>query len=65
MGPNVAHAEAGDVSDAVLQGEGGGMRSYRSYVSATDVTNLALYLRSIGTVGEPKFRDWWVAVPKK
>jgi len=65
MGPNVAHAEAGDLSEAVLQGEEGGMRSYRTYVTKTDLTNLALYLRSIGTVSEPKFRDWWVAVPTK
>ena len=65
MGPNVAHADAGDVSEAVLQGEGGGMRSYRAYVTSTDLTNLTLYLRSIGTVSEPKFRDWWVPIPPK
>ena len=65
MGPNIVHAERGDVSEAVLQGKDEGMPSYRAYVTSTDVTNLALYLRSIGTADEPKFRDWWVAIPPK
>ena len=65
MGPNIVHAELGDVTEAVLQGEGGGMRSYRAYVTSTDLANLAAYLRSIGTASEPKFRDWWVPVPTK
>ncbi|WP_085315581.1 c-type cytochrome [Derxia lacustris] len=65
MGPNIVHAERGDVAEALLKGEDGGMRSYRGYVTATDITNIALYLRSIGTVNEPKFNDWWVAVPTK
>jgi len=65
MGPNIVHADQGDVSEAVRQGEGGGMRSYSSYVTATDLTNLGAYLRSIGTASEPKFKDWWVAVPTK
>lgn len=41
------------------------MRSYRGLVSSNDVTNLAAYLRSIGSSSEPKFKDWWVAVPPK
>ena len=65
MGPRVVGAELGDVSEAVLQGQEGGMLSYRNYVSSLDLNNLALYLRSIGTATEPKFKDWWVPVPTK
>lgn len=65
MGPNIVHAEMGDVTEAVMQGEGGGMRSYKAYVTPTDLANLAAYLRSIGTASEPKFRDWWVPIPTK
>lgn len=66
MGPNVQHAEGGDVHDVVQEGGDKGMPPYRSSnLSATDITNLSAYLRSIGTAGEPKFRDWWVAIPPK
>lgn len=65
MGPNIVHAEQGDVTEAVTRGEDGGMRSYKAYVTATDLANLTAYLRSIGTAAEPKFRDWWVPVPTK
>jgi mono/diheme cytochrome c family protein len=65
MGPNIVRAEFGDVSEVLRQGEDGGMPSYRSYVSSTDIGNLAAYLRSIGTVGEPKFKDWWLPIPPK
>jgi cytochrome c551 len=65
MGPNIVHTEAGDVSEAVLEGEDEGMPSYRGIVTTTEINNIAAYLRSIGTPSEPKFNDWWVAVPKK
>jgi len=65
MGPNIVHAEFGDLSEAVLEGEDHGMRSYRTYVTSTDIANLSAYLRSIGTTAEPKFKDWWVPVPPK
>lgn len=65
MGPNIVHAEMGDVAEALRERQEGGMRSYRSYVTSQDIANLALYLRSIGTADEPTFNDWWVAVPKK
>ncbi len=65
MGPRIAGAESGDVSEAVLQGKGEGMPSYARIATTTDVSNLAAYLRSIGTSSEPKFNDWWVAVPTK
>jgi hypothetical protein len=59
------HADFGDVSEAVMQGDDSGMRSYCGYVSSTDLANLGVNLRSIGTVSEPKFEDWWVPVPLK
>ncbi len=65
MGPNIQHAEAGDLSEAVLEGEDGGMPSFRRIVSSTDITNLTAYLRSIGTTSEPTFNDWWLPVPPK
>jgi cytochrome c551 len=65
MGPNIQHAEAGDLSDAVLEGEDGGMPSFRKIVSSADITNLGVYLRSIGTASEPMFNDWWLPVPPK
>jgi len=65
MGPSIVHAEKGDISEAVHQGESGGMPSFGRKLSSRDVSNLAAYLRSIGTPSEPKFMDWWVAVPPK
>ena len=65
MGPNIQHAEAGDLSEAVLEGEDGGMPSFRRIVTATDIANLGAYLRSIGTTSEPTFNDWWLPVPPK
>jgi hypothetical protein len=59
------HADFGDVSEAVMQGEDSGMRSYRGYVSSTDLANPGANLRSVGTVSEPKFKDWWVPVRLK
>jgi mono/diheme cytochrome c family protein len=64
MGPSIV-GEAGEVGEAVLDGEDGGMRSYRGIVTSTDLTNLKAYLQSIGRSNEPKFNDWWVAVPPK
>lgn len=65
MGPSIVRADAGDVSEAVLQGEDEGMPSYRRITTAADIRNLTAYLRSIGTAAEPKFNDWWVPVPTK
>jgi len=64
MGPNLA-GEGGEVSEAVLSGEGGGMPSYKGIVTLTDVSNLAAYLRSINTAGEPTFLHWWEVVPSR
>lgn len=65
MGPNVVRADNGDLSEAVREGEEGGMPAYRRILTSTEITNIGVYLRSIGTAGEPKFNDWWVAVPTK
>ncbi len=65
MGPNIVHADKGDLSEAVKRGESGGMPSFAKVLTSTDINNLASYLRSIGTPAEPKFMDWWVAVPTK
>ncbi|MGC4076355.1 MAG: cytochrome c [Rubrivivax sp.] len=65
MGPKIVHAEYNDVAEVLKQGEDGGMRSYKSYVTTVDINNIAAYLRSIGTPSEPKWRDWWVPVPTK
>jgi mono/diheme cytochrome c family protein len=65
MGPNIVHAERGDVQEAVMQGEDGGMPSFRTRVSPTDIDNLTAYLKSIGTPNEPVFMDWWKKVPPK
>jgi mono/diheme cytochrome c family protein len=65
MGPNIVHAEKGDLNEVLRGGEDGGMPSYRQYVNSRDVDNLAAYLKSIGTQNEPTFNDWWVKIPPK
>ncbi len=65
MGPNIVHAEIGDVREKVLQGADEGMPSYRNYVTDADLSNLAAYLASVNTAAEPRFMDWWVANPTK
>ena len=65
MGPNIVHAEAGDLREVVMEGGEGGMPSYRSIATATDIANLQAYLNSSGTPNEPMFNDWWVPVPTK
>jgi cytochrome c551 len=62
--PNIIGKEVGDVREKVLKG-GDGMLSYSAVITPAEITNLAAYLRSIGTKTEPKFNDWWVAVPTK
>ncbi len=65
MGPNIQHAEGDDVSEAVREGEEEGMPSYRRILTSTEISNIAIYLRSIGTTSEPVFYDWWLPVPPK
>ncbi len=63
MGPNIQHAESGDLSEAVMSGEEGGMPSFRKIVTSADVKNLQAYLASIGTKNEPLWVDWWNPLP--
>jgi cytochrome c551 len=65
QGPNIARGEVEDLREVLLEGGEGGMPSYRNIVTATDITNLAAYLSSIGTPNEPTFNDWWMPVPTK
>lgn len=65
MGPNIIHAEQGDLNEVIQQGGEGGMPSFKAYLNSTDVNNLSAYLNSIGSKSEPKFKDWWVDVPPK
>ena len=65
MGPNIVHAEAGDVREAVWQGEDSGMISFKHYATKVDLKNLAAYLKSIGTAKEPRFNDWWLPNPAR
>ena len=65
MGPNIVHAERGDVREAVMRGEDGGMPSFHQYVGDKDIRRLAAYLKSIGTEKEPFFKDWWIDIPPK
>jgi len=64
MGPNFRgdRPDSGDVREAVLQGEEGGMPAYPT-MSALDITNLSAYFRSLRTASEPTFTHWWEAVP--
>jgi cytochrome c551 len=65
MGPKIIGKERGDVAEAMAKGLEGGMPSYRLIATELDATNLAAYLRSIGTRDEPVFNDWWVPIPPK
>jgi mono/diheme cytochrome c family protein len=68
MGPNIQHAEKGDVSQA-MSGDAteGGMRSFRAVIPstkfATAASNIAAYLATIGTKNEPTWLDWWNPKP--
>lgn len=63
MGPSLVGVAAGEVGDAVLNGEGGGMPSFKNYLCANDIANLTTYLQTLGTPNEPKFMEWWEPYP--
>ena len=67
MGPNIQHKEAGDISEAMWgDAKEGGMRSFAGTGAATiDAYNIAAYLATIGTTREPKWLEWWNAIPTK
>jgi len=64
MGPNIQHAERGDVSEA-MNGDAreGGMRSFAGIAKSADAGNIAAYLATIGTPKEPTWMDWWKRIP--
>ena len=65
MGPNIVHAERGDLGEAIKHGESGGMPGFGRLVKSVDIKNIGSYLNSIGTTNEPKFMDWWEPIPPK
>ncbi len=60
MGPNIQHADGGDVSEA-MNGDAkeGGMRSFKGIAARKAAKNITAYLKSIGTKNEPTWLDWW------
>lgn len=67
MGPSLVGVEPGEIGDAVLNGEGGGMPSFKNNLCNTteDIKNLTAYLQTLGSGGEPTFTEWWVPNPTK
>lgn len=66
MGPNFRseRPDAGDVSEAVREGEDEGMPAYPNLTSV-DIQNLAAYFRTLRTSAEPTFTHWWEPVPSQ
>jgi cytochrome c551 len=65
MGPNIQGKGTADVLDAMRFGHDQGMPSFVQIATVADMNNVAAYLQSIGTPGEPTWVDWWVANPTK
>lgn len=63
MGPSLVGVETGDVSEAVLHGEGEGMPAFKNNLCAKDIANLTAYLQLLGTGTEPVFVNWWEPGP--
>ena len=66
MGPNFRseRPDAGDVGEAVREGEDEGMPAYPNLTSQ-DIQNLAAYFRTLRTSAEPTFTHWWEPVPSQ
>ncbi|GBG15842.1 cytochrome C [Novimethylophilus kurashikiensis] len=62
MGPAIA-GEGEEIYEAVTYGKGEGMPAYGTLVNGTEIANMATYLRSINSSGEPMFLHWWELVP--
>jgi cytochrome c551 len=60
MGPNIRHADSGDVREAMTGGaREGGMRSFVGIAAPLDYLDITAYLATIGTKNEPTWHDWW------
>lgn len=64
MGPSLV-GEADETSEAVLQGEGEGMPSFKKNLCPGDIANLKAYLQLLGTGTEPTFVRWWEPNPSR
>lgn len=64
MGPSLV-GEADETAEAVLEGEGGGMPSFKNYLCSNDIANLTAYLEMLGTGKEPTFTEWWEPYPSE
>ena len=64
MGPSLV-GEADETSEAVLNGEGEGMPSYKNNLCPNDIANLTAYLQLLGTGTEPTFVRWWEPNPTR
>lgn len=67
MGPNLRAdpPDDDDVRDAVLNGRPTGMPSFRHLMSDAEVQDLAAYLDTLGSNGEPRGTHWWEVVPSR
>lgn len=65
MGPSLVGVEPAEVGDAVLNGEGGGMPSFKNNLckDRNEIANLTAYIQSLGTGTEPDFLNWWEPGP--
>lgn len=64
MGPSLV-GEADETAEAVTQGEGEGMPSFKNNLCPNDLANLTAYLRLLGTGSEPTFVNWWESHPSR
>jgi mono/diheme cytochrome c family protein len=66
MGPNFRgeRPEAGDLGEAIREGEEGGMPAYPN-LTALDISNLAAYFATLRTSAEPTFTHWWETIPSQ
>jgi mono/diheme cytochrome c family protein len=66
MGPQFRseRPDAGDISETLRKGEGGGMPAY-PHLTAQDASDLSAYFRTLRTAAEPVFTHWWEPVPTR
>ncbi len=64
MGPSLV-GEADETAEAVLEGEDGGMPSFKGHLCEGDIANLEAYLQLLGSGTEPTFVRWWEPNPSR